>query len=170
MRLKWKNFQIIWQVDTWRQKSLEDLTLYYLHILLAFIGNCMALGFRRPGFWSLYMALWTNPFPTAQMLRAVTQEVSLLGERIEEKKPLLPRKGYANTDLLPNFFSKDMCLLVLQLLFPANMSLIAFTPHYVCLWMCGDTPWFFRVPIVFGIAQAWATWTGFGDGTLIHFS
>lgn len=43
MRLKWKNFQITGLVSPCRQKSLEDLILYYLGILLAFIGKAWHL-------------------------------------------------------------------------------------------------------------------------------
>lgn len=34
------------------------------------------------------------------------------------------------------FFSKDMCLLVLQLLLPAELSLISFVRHYIYICVC----------------------------------
>lgn len=107
----------------------------------------MALGFRRPGFWSSYIALCTNPFPDAQMLKAVTQEVSLLGERTEEKKSPA-KEGLYESRSTPPLISKDMCLLVLQLLFLARESLISFIPHYTCVRVCVEsTARFFRVPL-----------------------
>lgn len=134
----------LWQVATWRQESLKDLILSHIfHSSSLGIARCLA----SEGLIPVY-ALCTNPFPTVQMGRVVTPEVSLLGERDWGETSVI--KGDKNPALLPNFFSKDMCLLVLQLLFPAKLSLISFVRHYVHMCLCGErgTPWLSWVPVV----------------------
>ena len=96
----------------------------------------MVFGFRESRFWCLIMALCTYPFPSAQMGRAVTTErggKSAYSEKGRKETPLSPRKGYKNLALLLNFFLEGIYLLVLQLLFPARMSLISFIPHFMCV-------------------------------------
>lgn len=59
-------------------------------------------------------------------------------------------QGWPKSSSATQFFSKDMCLLVLQLLFPAKLSLIPFVLHYVYMCLCGErgTSWLSWVPVV----------------------
>lgn len=102
---------------------------------------------------------------------------SAYSKKGREEKPLSPRKGYKKSSSTTELFLKDICLLVLQLLFAAKDSLISFITHCVCACVCVERETHTHThhdlsgfQLSLAIPQVWATWMGFGDGTLIHFS
>lgn len=78
------------------------------------------------------MALCTSSFSTAHTGRAVTREVSLLREG-ERGKTVAIKEGLQESSSTTQLFSKNVYLLILQLLFAAKVSVLDILYSSLCV-------------------------------------